>query len=129
MAYVGKITSNGELTIGGGQCRIDKYVFEAAISEFNAKAANQNILGHLRRSDCGEVGHIGFSHKVVSTFCRDGDTFAVIEPINTPDGNELDRMMKDCKDIAENNDRYEFAAKGFIDHGEFCLTSIDVIKK
>lgn len=129
MTYVAKITSNGELTIGGGQFRVAKDVLEAAISEFKAKVANQNILGHLHRSDCGEVGPIGFSHKVVSTFCRDGEAFAVIEPINTPDGNELDRMMKDCKEIAENNDRYEFAAKGFMDHGELSLTSIDVIKK
>lgn len=129
MTYVAKITSNGELTIGGGQCRVAKDVLEAAISEFNAKADNKNILGHLRRNDCEEVGYIGFSHRVVSTFCRDGEAFAVIEPINTPDGNELNRMLKDCKEVAENNDRYEFAAKGFMDHGELSLTSIDVIKK
>jgi len=129
MTYVAKITSNGELTIGGNQFRVAKDVLEAAIGEFNAKAANQNVLGHLRKDGCDEVACAGFSHKVASLFCNGGETFAVIEPINTPDGNELDRMMKDCKETAENNGRYEFAAKGFMDHGEFSLTSIDVIKK
>lgn len=37
--------------------------------------------------------------------------------------------LKGYKVIDNNNERYEFAAKGYIDHGDFNLTGIDVIKK
>lgn len=129
MSYVVKITKNGEITVNGNGCRITKSMLEAAISEFNAKAASQNVLGHLCRGGCDEVACIGFSHKVASAFCNGGEGFAVIEPINTPDGHELNRIMKVRNGIDGNGNGYEFAAKGYMDQDEFNLTSIDVVKK
>ena len=129
MSYVAKITNNGELTIGNGQCVITKETLEAALSEFNAKLAHQNVLGHLHRRNCGELEHMGFSQKVVSAFCNGGEGFAVIEPINTPDGRELNRIMKDCGKMAESDNGYVFAPNGYMDQDVFNLTSIDVVKK
>lgn len=129
MSYVAKITQNGELTIGGGQYVVTKEALESALKDFNTRLAHQNVLGHLHRRDCGELDHMGFSHKVTTTFSSNGESFAVIEPIQTPDGAELERLLKDCKEFAENNERYEFAASGYLDHGDFNLTGFDVIKK
>ena len=129
MSYVVKITQNGELAIGGGQYVVTKEALESALNDFNARLAHQNVLGHLHRRDCGELLPMGFSHKVTATFNSNGESFAVIEPIQTPDGAELERLLKDCKEFAENNERYEFAAKGYIVHGDFNLTGLDVIRK
>ena len=129
MSYVAKITQNGELTIGGGQYVVTKEAIESALNDFNARLANQNVLGHLHRRDCGELENMGFSHKVTATFNSKGESFVVIDPIQTPDGDELKRMMGDYKEFVENNDKYEFAVRGFLDHEDFNMTGIDVIKK
>ena len=129
MSYVVQITDNGELAINNGQCQIPKDVIKSAVDEFKVKIGSQNVLGHLCRSGCDEVACAGFSHKVASVFCSGGEGFAVIEPINTPDGHELNRIMNGCDGIVENSAKYGFAVKGYMDQGEFNLTSIDVVKK
>ena len=129
MSYVVKITKNGEITVDGNGCCVTKDLLEAVINEFNANAAAHNVLGHLCRNGCNEVGYTGFSHKVVSAFCNGGEGFAVIEPINTPDGRELNRIMKDCGKMAESDNGYVFAPNGYMDQDVFNLTSIDVVKK
>lgn len=130
MSYVIKLTYNGKLTINGSQCRIAKDKLDAAIGELKTRVANQNVLGLLRHDGSHEEkSYTGFSHKVTSAYASNGELYAVIDPLNTPEGHELDQIMKQCRGVAENSAKYEFAPSGFMDRENIFLTSVDILKK
>ena len=83
-------------------------------------------LGHFRRPGHEPMDFQGYSHKVSTAFnSNNGESFAVIETIPTPEGEELQNVLG----TLEYQDRYEFQPRGFLENGEFSISTIDVVEK
>lgn len=118
------LTINGEAHLNGRV--IPKEEMLKAVDAWKEILKYNQCLGHFRRPGHEPMDFQGYSHKVSTAFnSNNGESFAVIETIPTPEGEELQNVLG----TLEYQDRYEFQPRGFLENGEFSISTIDVVEK